>query len=321
MELLLILTYAAFCIGVFKLFRIPLNKWTVPTAVLGGVVIIGALVVVMNYNHPYSEVSRSYFATVPIVPEVSGQVIEVYAEPNQVLEKDAVLLKLDPTPFAAEVAALEAQLESATADFRRAQELISSNSISQRDFDQAQTLVNELTPQLAAARWKLDNTVVRAPSRGFVTQVAVRPGIMAVSLPLKPVMVFVPVDSLKLAAWFRQNSLLRLEPGYEAEVIFDALPGKIFTAQVQQVAPALAEGQVPATGTLFDGASLANRVPGRVSVVLKITDPDFAAYSDRLPRGAFGQAAVYSEHAHHLAVMRKILLRMSSWMSYIYPFH
>ena len=34
MDLLLILTYTALCIGIFKIFKIPLNKWTVPTAVL-----------------------------------------------------------------------------------------------------------------------------------------------------------------------------------------------------------------------------------------------------------------------------------------------
>ncbi len=33
MDLLLILTYAALCITIFKVFNIPLNKWTVPTAV------------------------------------------------------------------------------------------------------------------------------------------------------------------------------------------------------------------------------------------------------------------------------------------------
>lgn len=35
MDLLLILTYAAICVAVFKVFKIPLSKWTVPTAVLG----------------------------------------------------------------------------------------------------------------------------------------------------------------------------------------------------------------------------------------------------------------------------------------------
>ena len=37
MELLLILTYSAICVAVFKIFRIPVNKWTLPTAALGGI--------------------------------------------------------------------------------------------------------------------------------------------------------------------------------------------------------------------------------------------------------------------------------------------
>jgi hypothetical protein len=32
MEILLILIYAALCIATFKIFRIPVNKWTLPTA-------------------------------------------------------------------------------------------------------------------------------------------------------------------------------------------------------------------------------------------------------------------------------------------------
>ncbi len=63
MDLLLILTYTAICVGIFKIFKIPLNKWTVPTAVLGGVFIIGALIVLMNYNHPYSELARNYYVS------------------------------------------------------------------------------------------------------------------------------------------------------------------------------------------------------------------------------------------------------------------
>ena len=37
MELLLILIYTAICTAVFKIFRIPVNKWTLPTAILGGI--------------------------------------------------------------------------------------------------------------------------------------------------------------------------------------------------------------------------------------------------------------------------------------------
>ena len=43
MELLLILTYTAICVAVFKIFRIPVNKWTLPTAALGGIFLLGAI--------------------------------------------------------------------------------------------------------------------------------------------------------------------------------------------------------------------------------------------------------------------------------------
>lgn len=65
MDLLLILTYTAICVAIFKIFRIPLNKWTVPTAVLGGVLLIGTLIMLMNYNHPYSEMARNYDVSTP----------------------------------------------------------------------------------------------------------------------------------------------------------------------------------------------------------------------------------------------------------------
>ena len=38
MDALLILTYTAFCVAIFKIFKIPLNKWTVPTAVFATIV-------------------------------------------------------------------------------------------------------------------------------------------------------------------------------------------------------------------------------------------------------------------------------------------
>jgi multidrug resistance efflux pump len=77
MDILLILTYTAICVAIFKLFKIPLNKWTVPTAALGGILLIGGMMILMNYNHPYSEVVRQYYVSTPIVPQVRGRVIDV----------------------------------------------------------------------------------------------------------------------------------------------------------------------------------------------------------------------------------------------------
>jgi multidrug resistance efflux pump len=117
----------------------------------------------------------------------------------------------------------------------------------------------------------------------------------------------------------RQNSQLRLTPGDSAEIALDGLPGKVFQARVKQVQPVIAEGQVQPGGHLIGvtGAMPAGRVP----VVLEIIDPAFEPFKDLIPGGAYGQAALYSEHFPHVAILRKVLLRMAAWMNYIFPFH
>jgi len=319
MDLLLVLTYTALCIVIFKVFNIPLTKWTVPTAVLGGIVLIGTLIFVMNYNHPYAEISREYFATTPIVPAVTGTVIEVPVEPLVKLKKGDVLFKIDPIPFQNRVLSLTAQIALASDDVERTRKLLINRNVSQRDADAALTRYESLNGQLLTAEFELEMTVVRAPTDGYVAQMVLRPGMRAASLPLRPVMIFVHDEGNYFVGWFRQNSMLRLKTGDEAEVAFDGIPGRVFSGTVKSVLPVMAEGQLQASGTLIN--PMAAPYPGRIAVMIDITDPEFEAFRDLVPGGAYAQAAIYTEHFHHVAIMRKILLRMSSWMNYLFPFH
>lgn len=291
-----------------------------PTAVLGGIVVIGTLIFVMNYNHPYSEFSREYFVSTLVIPSVKGRVISVDAEPNTPLKSGDLLFTIDPVPFQNKVDSLSARLISATADFERASELRKKNLGGQRDVDITRAQKDALKAQIQDAEYDLLRTEIRATSDGFITQNFVYPSLMVVPMPLRPAMVFVQDTSFSYVGWYRQNSVLRLKPGFEAEMAFDAIPGKVFTGEVVQVLPALAEGELQASGSLLS-LNLHGALPGRVPVVIKITDPRFVEYRSQLPGGAYGQSAIYSDHFSHVAIMRKIILRMSSWMSYIYPFH
>ncbi len=320
METLLLLTYAAICIAVFKIFKVPVNKWTVPTAALGGILLVGVLVFAMNYNHPYAENTREYFYSTPIVPDVAGTVIEVPVQANKLIKKGDVLFKLDPRPYEFEIESLTAQLVSEEENLTRAQELYKKQAGSKRDLDRAQRTVDSLKAKMRDAQFKLERSTVRAFTDGYVTQLFLQPGMRTVPAPLRPLMVFVNKQREKrYVGWFRQNSLLRLAEGSEAEIAFDAIPGQVFAAVVDSVVPALGEGQLQPGGDLQKMPLLSQ--PGRVPVILRITDPAFDVYRDRLPEGAYAQSAIYTEYARHVAVMRKILLRMSSWLNYIFPIH
>lgn len=380
METLLLLCYAALSIAIFKFFRIPLNKWTVPTAVLGGVVLIGALILGMNYNFPYTDIGKQVFRTVPVVSQTRGRVMSVPVQPNQMLHKGDVLFTLDPTPFQAQVDDLTAQvkaasqdalslnaaLNSAQADLQKA---IALRDRAQREYARFQaghdkgafsdqmvdtrrqswkadeaavaaaqasvvqahnnlnsvvngenTKVASLLAQLRAAEFKLENTVVRAPSDGYVSTVGLRPGTMSTALGLKPVMTFVPTgeaDKREFVAAFRQNSLQRLEKGEQAELLFPAVPGTVFHAEVTEVLPAIGESQFQGQGTLLTTRDLDTR--GRALVVFRVTDTRLQNY--HLPQGTDVEAAVYSGHLEHLSLIRKILIRMKSWENYLYLDH
>ena len=277
MDLLLILTYTAICVVIFKVFKVPLNKWTVPTAALGGVILIGTLLLLMNYNHPYSDIAREIFVTTPIVPAVGGIVTSVDVDPNDLVEKGTVLFRIDPIPFEQAVrqkqallagstqgvrqletamAAARARVVEASAErdrsqgvFRRYEKGFASGAFSEIDLENRRQrfLANEaaveranadllnatlafesqidgenpevarLRSDLEKARYDLERTVVRAPTAGYATQLLLRPGMMAVAMPLRPVMVFVHDEQAPMIVAFRQNSALRIKAGYEAD--------------------------------------------------------------------------------------------------------
>ena len=385
MDLLLILTYTAICWIVFKIFRIPVNQWTLATATLGGIFLIGALLLLMSYNHPYSSDARIYFTTTPIIPVVGGQVIEVPVVPNTPLKKGDELFRIDPRPyqFAVDqkkaalaeaqqnVLQLKAAMDGADAAvtgavssrdraqqaYERVQEsndnatkLGRSGVYSELEVDNRRGIfltaeaavetakaqaaqarlayeseINGINPTVARlqaeldnAQFELDQTTVRAPGDGYVTQVFLRPGMMANPLPLRPVMVFVNDDDRKLAAAFIQNSLQRVNVGDDAEVAFKAVPGKIFQARVKQVIDVMAQGQLQPTGALLDPLSPERVPPGQTLAEIEVTE---STEGYQLPGGVVAEVAVYTHHWHHVAILRKVLLRMSSWMNYVFLEH
>ncbi len=375
MELLLICIYVALCIVIFKLFRIPVNQWSLSTAALGGIVGIFMLLLVMNYNHPFSSNARIYFAVTPVLPSVRGRVIEVPVQPNLPLKEGDELFRIDPKPYqyvvdqkkaslaeaeqnvkqlkasldqaSAAAERANAQLQLAQLDYDRQAELLSKKVIAQATLDTAtrnldaakqsytgakaeqerarlafssniegvNTTVARLTAELADAQYDLDQTVTRAPGPGFVTQIALRPGVYVVPVPLRPAMVFVNTDvhDSELTAAFQQNSLQRVKAGDEAEVAFDAIPGRVFQGKVRVVVDAIATGQVQASGTLIDVEKLTGS--GRALAVIDL-DEDMSKY--QLPLGSAAQVAIYTEHWEHLSLLRKILLRMRSWENYVF---
>jgi multidrug resistance efflux pump len=375
METLLTLTYVALCVAVFKIFRVPVNQWTLSTAALGGIFGLALLFITMAYNHPFSSNARIYFAVTPIIPNVKGRVIDVPVVTNTPLKAGDVLFRIDPTPYQyivdqkkaaladaeQHVKELKASLDQASAatekanselqlaqeNYDRQSELFSKKVIAQVTLDtytrnlqaakqahigaQAEedrarlayssqiggvnTQVAQLQAALNDAQFDLDQTVVQAPADGFVTQVALRPGVYVVPAPFRPAMTFVNTDpkARALGAAFQQNALQRVRAGDDAEIAFQAVPGRVFEGKVRIVLDAIAAGQMQSSGVLTDFGAPAGESRGMA--LIDIVD-DISSY--QIPVGSAAEVAVYTDHFEGLSLLRKILLRMKSWENYIF---
>jgi multidrug resistance efflux pump len=172
--------------------------------------------------------------------------------------------------------------------------------------------VREVQAQLEKARWDLEQTVVRAPGDGYVPQLTLRPGQMAVQLPLRPLMVFVMTEQQTLIASFAQKAVSDIKPGMHGEVTFDTYPGKSFKVTVRRVMTATPEGEVLASGKLLETTD--EHEEGRIPVVFDYGE-DIAALN--LPAGTRASVAIYTDRVHALSIVRKIILRMKSWEKFV----
>ena len=114
MEIILLIIYSVFVWLIF--FKFKWLPWNITSQVIVVTIPICALTILilfMNIVCPSSHDVRAMNYTIPIVPRVSGLVIEVPIAPNRPIKKGDVLFKIDPVPFEAAVKAAEATLRGA----------------------------------------------------------------------------------------------------------------------------------------------------------------------------------------------------------------
>lgn len=222
----------------------------------------------------------------------------------------------------ASVANARAQLAKAQADMRRVDELADEGSVSLRERDQtlaalrqAQAGVTQAMAQRDIAREQLrsvnvgqggleaqvenatasrdlaqidlDNTIIRAPRAGRLSEVAVREGQLV--SPGAQLMYLVP-ERLWVVANFKEAQTAEIRVGQSATLEIDALGGLELTGKVQSVSPAAgSEFSVIKPDT---GAGNFVKVPQRIAVRIRI-DPGQRA-AQRLGPGMSVIATVHT---------------------------
>lgn len=423
--------YGLVCWLVFSKYKlVPVTTYTVCTAILIGLVMLGTLFLALSIYHPSSNDGRLYAPVVQIVPQVRGVVIDVPVDANKPMKKGDILFRIDPRPYEIEVdrlrallasknskfaqlaeqmaaaeaatkqaranllvsestfdrqlresheraksqvAEAKAQLDVATGVFGRAKEAFAKGAGSQGEYDRAQGHfqtaqqgyiqavsdekiaaeklssgsaslevsrqelarleaterqirvelqaqsdgvnpdVRETMALLDKARWDLEQTVVRAPTDGYVPQDLLRPGMMAVPIPLKPLMMFVVEERPALVATYPQKVISYIKPGMAGEATFKQYPGRTFKVKVRRVLTAVREGELDAGGQILTATP--ETAHGHIPVVF---DYDEDVTGLNLPIGAQASIAIYTDRVHALSFLRKIILRIHAWENFVF---
>ena len=313
MDVILMLTYAAIVIVLFKVLRLPVTKWSVATAALGGVFMMSWMYISMAFFHPFTPYAKTYFMTTPISAQVKGKVIEVFVSDDRSVKKGDPLFQIDPIPFQASVDKLNANLKLARRRLEEATDLFKKHAGKKYDVERHASDVAALEAKLTDAEFNLESATVRAPADGHVAQNRVRAGITAGTFRISSLMTFVIEENPFFIAGFKPNAIQNIKVGAEAEVMFTSIPGRTFKAKVVKLWKEIAEGQLFPKGTTMVSVS-GELPPGRIPVQIELLDDISGFY---LPSGSSAGVAVYSEHLAFLGELRRILLHMFSWQNVI----
>jgi RND family efflux transporter MFP subunit len=325
---LLSLIYGSFYFLFFKklkLFKESVRNISVFVGI--GVVMIGAIVFAWWTFAPTAVDGRGFQYVIPIVPNVAGQVIEVPIEGNQVVNKGDVLFKIDPTPYQFKVDQLRASIDQAEAqkdlaeiEVKRATGLVKASAGPQSQLDQwnaqlasTSASIASLTAQLGDAEWRLDETVVRAPSAGFVFNLQLRPGNYVTTIPMASSVSFVSNEKHMVLASFSQSAIRYIQVGDAVEMVFRSIPGKVFSGKVARLARASGSSQLTASGQLptFTGQP----ENSRWGVII---DFDNQEEAELLPQSAGASIiAVYTEKGKPVHIISKVVMRMNAWTGYL----
>jgi len=198
----------------------------------------------------------------------------------------------------------------AEADLRKAQEAAGDSGESNAQLQSARSAVEKAELDLA-------RTQVVAPARGKVTDLRTDAGLFA--QPGAPLMTLIAMHDLWISAEMTENNLGNIDPGDEAAIVLDVLPGQVLKGRVRSVGRGVSSGKPGSPGTLptvensRDWLRQAQRFPVAVEL-----DPSELSRLRGVQVGGQADVLVYTGDNPIMNALGALYIRFMSWMSYLY---
>lgn len=200
--------------------------------------------------------------TVEVKSKASGEIMAVLAETGDAVRRGNLLVRVDPRvpnnaviQAEADIAVAEAQVTNAESELRRAQALYETQSMTEREYDQARLARANANAQLIRARRTLqdakiaqEDTEVRAPTDGVILSRTVEVGSVITSATGgvsagSVLMIMANLDTVQIRSLVPENDVGKVRPGMDVTITVDAFPDRPFTGRVLRIEPQAIEDQ------------------------------------------------------------------------------
>lgn len=217
---------------------------------------------------------------VDVSSDITGRIVSLPVREGDIVERNQVLVRIDPTQYEANVQSRQAFLASSQAQASQARatrdqaerafvrardiraqnpQLVSQEALEQAEtqhriaianFEGAQHQVEQSAAALREAQDALRKTTIVAPMSGKVTRLAVEEGEVAVpgtfSRETGLLMTISDLSVIEVTVQVDETDVIRLQLGDSAEVSIDAYPDTTFAGRVTEVANSSVRGAAAA---------------------------------------------------------------------------
>ncbi len=200
--------------------------------------------------------------TVEVKSKASGEIMAVLAETGDAVRRGNLLVRVDPRvpnnavmQAEADIAVAEAQVTNAESELRRSEALYETQSMTEREYDQARLARANANAQLIRARRTLqdakiaqEDTEVRAPASGVILSRTVEVGSVITSATGavnagSVLMIMANLDTVQIRSVVPENDVGKVRQGMDVTITVDAYPDSPFTGQVLRIEPQAIEDQ------------------------------------------------------------------------------
>ncbi len=194
--------------------------------------------------------------TVEVKSKASGEILDVLVETGDLVTRGDLLVRVDQRiprnalmQAEADLEVAQAQLSNADAQWRRAEALYETQSITEREFDDALLGQANANASLVRAERSLqdatiafEDTEVRAPATGVILQRNVEVGTVIQSATSNVgggavLLLMANLDTVRVRTLVDETDIGKIQPGLQVNIRVDAYPNQPFEGRVLKIEP------------------------------------------------------------------------------------